>query len=141
MGQVTQIAILIAFVQTIAFAQGPGPIIAPGPINLDFERGEPGTIPEGWTLPPSASKASDLGECTSDRPQHGRHCAVLYSAHPVASTAYGKLGQTIDARPFRRKLIRFSAAVRTEVHQTGSWAGLSLRVDRSGNHGFVDDMF
>lgn len=136
------IAVVLALVQATAFAQARPVFNAPRPLNLDFEKGEPGKIPQGWTLPPSTSQAGYLGESTTDRPKHGKNCAVLYSTRAVSSGAYGKLEQTIDAAPFRGKLIRFSAAVRTEINQLGSWAGLSLRVDRDkGNRGFFDDMF
>ena len=63
---------------------------------------------------------------------------------PRYGEPFGSLEQTIDAKPFRGKRIKFSAAVRTEVEGQGNRAHLWLHVRKEGFSPasllFADDM-
>jgi C-terminal processing protease CtpA/Prc len=58
----------------------------------------------------------------------------------VPSPGFGTLSQSVDARPYRGRTVRFRAALRAEVTGTGR-AQLWMRVDRpKGQVGFFDNM-
>jgi len=134
------LAILLSGVE--AAAQLRSATIGSHPRNLDFEKGKRGDVPFGWTLQEFNSELRYSAASVAEHPAEGRRCAVLSSTSSVPVGVYGNLVQTIDARPFRGKLLRFSATVRTANLKPESLVGLSLRVDRKDKRlGFVDNMF
>jgi carboxyl-terminal processing protease len=101
------------------------------PINLGFEEGA-----AGWSLPYAAGYVSAVV------PE--AHCGT--SALKIWSTAekpsdFAPLIQAVDAAPYRGKVVRLRAWVRSEVAPGGGAAQLWLRVDRPNNTmGFMDNM-
>src|SRR5436190_3990268 len=109
------------------------------PVNLDFEQGTVGQVPDGWDCP---SKVSYAAELTEERPESGKRAAVLHSVSTTtAGSDFGNLMQAIDATPFRGHRISFKAFVRTESTGGAGRAQLWVRVDRAENkRGFFDNM-
>src|SRR6266481_2108168 len=91
-----------------------------GLVNPDLDQGEPGAVPPGWRA--TVGVSAWVGEGC----RQGKGC-VEASPGTSAPAGPGILLQMIDAAPYRGKLIRYRAAVRTAV---GGRAGLWLRVDR-----------
>lgn len=116
--------VLLLAVSTGLFAQT-------GPVNPDFEKGSPGSVPDGWFVTGYDSSWTTEG-CLQ-----GKACAqIVPKAYPGAPP--GNLMQMFGAAPYRGKLIRYRAAVNVEK---GGRAGLWLRVDRPGGvMGFFDNM-
>jgi C-terminal processing protease CtpA/Prc len=105
------------------------------PANLDFEEGEPGKAPPGWSA--STTSSGFPGEISVEQPKSGKQCAVVRSEKPTGQ--FGILMQTIDAKPFRGHRVRYRAALR--VSDLDTRAHLWLRVDRAGKRmGFFDNM-
>jgi WD40 repeat protein len=73
--------------------------------NLDFEAGSAGQPPPGWIKEPEEGPST-----STDRPHGGKHCALLKGD--------AALSQTIDASPYRGKLVRFRIAVRCSLRTT-----------------------
>ncbi|MFA6572211.1 MAG: hypothetical protein WCT77_13365, partial [Bacteroidota bacterium] len=97
------------------------------PTNLDFEEGQPGDLPSGWTIPGFAIKNKYDAFLTTDSPKKGKKCLELNHIAPLDSMVSGAVMQTIDAKPYRGKRIRFRAALCAEIlGKTGS-AHLWLR--------------
>jgi C-terminal processing protease CtpA/Prc len=116
--------VLLLAISTGLFAQA-------GPVNPDFEKGSPGSVPDGWFVTGYDSSWTTEG-CLQ-----GKACAQIV---PKANSgaAPGNLMQMFDAAPYRGKLIRYRAAVNVAK---GGRAGLWLRVDRPGGvMGFFDNM-
>ena len=113
------------------------PDVLPRPVNLDFELGTLGQVPDGWRCPTLINYGAEL---TAEQPKSGKHAAVLYTKEGAASgSSFGNLMQAIDATPFRGRRVRFRASVRMEG-QMGR-AQLWMRVDRAANKiGFFDNM-
>jgi C-terminal processing protease CtpA/Prc len=108
------------------------------PVNLDFEQGSIGAVPDDWVCPTNGYVA----QLTEQQPQSGKHAALLQS-QPDANKAapFGNLMQAIDATPYRGKRVRFKAFVRIEPGATAASAQLWMRVDRAANKiGFFDNM-
>ena len=113
------------------------PNVEPRPVNLDFEQGTLGQVPDGWHCPTTITFGAEL---TSERPKSGKYAAVLFSKQTTAAgPPFGNLMQAIDATPFRGKRVRFRASVRVEGEE--GRAQLWMRVDRTGDKpGFFDNM-
>jgi C-terminal processing protease CtpA/Prc len=106
-----------------------------GPVNPDLEKGTAGSVPEGWKV--SSASRSFTAVWVAEGCTHGTGCARIAPKEPAASGP-GNLMQTIDAAPYRGKLIRYRAAVKVEG---SGYVGLWLRVDRpAGARGFFDNM-
>jgi erythromycin esterase len=121
-----------------ALAAAPAPVAT----NLDFETGEVGKPPEGWTVPSALAEGGYRAFVTDVGPRGGTRAARLDRQGERKKLAlFGTLMQRIDAAPFRGKRVRFRAAVRAEVEAGGNQAQLWLRVDRPGGEiGFFDNM-
>jgi C-terminal processing protease CtpA/Prc len=126
-----------------AFAQS-SPVrsetVRPRPVNLDFEQGTVGQVPEGWDSPTGINYAAELTEV---QPKSGKRAALLSSVAGATAGGpdFGNLMQAVDAAPFRGRRVRFRAAVRMEAAEAGARAQLWLRVDRNANKiGFFDNM-
>ncbi|HEU5237307.1 MAG TPA: S41 family peptidase, partial [Pyrinomonadaceae bacterium] len=105
-------------------------------INMDFEEGATGQVPNGWASPTAPTFAAEL---TEEKPKSGKHCVLLHSLVTTSDgPPFGNVMQAVDATPFRGHRVRYRAAVRTEA---GSRAYLWMRVDRRNNQpGFFDNM-
>lgn len=112
--------------------------VEPHPVNLDFEQGTLGQVPDGWRCPTPAGYGAEL---TAEQPKSGKYAALLKSKQSAGPSApFGNLMQAIDATPFRGRRVRFRASVRVEGDETGR-AQLWMRVDRTDNKiGFFDNM-
>src|SRR5262249_1901287 len=111
------------------------PNTKPHPLNLDFEQGTLGQVPDGWDSP---TKPSYSAELTEEQPKSGKRTALLHSVSQSAGgPGFGNLMQAIDAGSYRGRRVRFKAYVRVESGRAQLW----LRVDRTGNRpGFFDNM-
>jgi hypothetical protein len=128
---------LVSILPPSALAQsGPVKLDAPAPkaANLDFEAGEPGTVPPGW----SATTASGgfPAEASAERPKGGKLCAVVRAAASPTGQ-FGILMQSVDAAAYRGHRVRLRGSLRASDARAMLW----LRVDRSGKRmGFFDNM-
>ena len=115
------------------------PQTKPHPLNLDFEEGKLGQVPDGWDCP---TKVSYSAELTDKQPKSGKRVAVLHSVSTTAvGSSFGNLMQAMDATAFRGRRVRFKAYVRIEANEDEGVARLWLRVDRTeGRRGFFDNM-
>src|SRR5262249_37657460 len=108
-----------------------------GPVNLGFESGEAGALPEGWKATSPRGGAGNTGytaKLTRDQAKQGSFCAEL--ASEAGAAGFGNLMQNFDAAAYRGKRVRFRAAVRSDGR-----GQLWLRVDRQGGEvGFFDNM-
>lgn len=90
------------------------------PVNLDFETGQSGDLPEGWLAWSKFERIGAQFEVTDRNAFQGKHAARL---HRPGRITFGELTpnltQTIDATPYRGKKIRVKAAVRTDVPEPG----------------------
>lgn len=109
------------------------------PLNLDFEQGSVGRVPEGWTAP--AVITGYAAELVEDRPRSGKRAALLKSVPDDKPRQFGNLMQAVDATPYRGHRVRYRAAVRLEGAGPRASALLWLRADRPGNQmGFFQNM-
>jgi len=75
------------------------PHTQPHPLNLDFEEGTLGQVPDGWDCPTRVSYSAEL---TDERPKSGKRAAVLHSVSTTApGSNFGNLMQAFDATAFR----------------------------------------
>ena len=108
-----------------------GALHGQGVINPDFEQDTTGEGPAGWRV------TSGTALWKSEGCRQGKGCVEVSSA-TSGTPQPGILLQSIDATPYRGKLLRYRAAVR--VSDRGR-AGLWLRVDRANRQfGFFDNM-
>jgi C-terminal processing protease CtpA/Prc len=129
---------LLAFAQSSAVRSS---IIQPTVVNLDFEQGSVGQVPEGWASP--TSSMGYAAEVTEENPKTGKRAALLQNAPDAksASNPFGNLMQAIDATCFRGRRVRLRAAVRMQGADQGARAQLWMRVDRERDQrGFFDNM-
>jgi C-terminal processing protease CtpA/Prc len=97
------------------------------PYNLDFEMGTAGSLPIGWTLPIYAYKNGFQAVLSTENPKTGVKCLEL--RHFADSLdELGSVMQSIDAKPYRGRTIRFRAAIRAEINGPRGSAHLWLRV-------------
>lgn len=123
-------------------AQGDPP--APAPANLDFEQGEVGKAPAGWTFNDRSAANGYAAVLVEDKPESGSRCVLIERPRPGTNPwVNGNLTQTLDATPLRGKRVRFRAAVRAETGDRGAPGNgrLTIRVLRPGGRsGFSDNM-
>jgi C-terminal processing protease CtpA/Prc len=111
----------------------------PTPVNLDFESGAPGEVPPGWISP--TVRYGYTGALSDEKPKQGKQSVRLTgpSANPEGGRGFGNVMQTIDAKPYRGKRVRFRGAVRVEGEDASGL--LWMRVDRPAQQiGFFDNM-
>jgi hypothetical protein len=106
--------------------------------NPDFEEGDVGAAPAGWTLTTQGGTAT----ITADNPRRGKHCVRVGSGdRPGDAPRFLVFLQQVDTAPYRGKRIRLKAAVRIDAAGPLDRAQLWLRVDRpEGRTGFFDNM-
>ena len=106
------------------------------PLNLDFERGMAGGIPDGWVRPTAVMYAVRVDTTIA----HGGRKSVLIEGS-IAPQGFGNVLQEISALPYRGKRVRFTGWVRLANVGALTRAALWLRVDRvNGGPGFFDNM-
>ena len=105
------------------------------PVNLDFEQGRIGQLPEGWDSPTTGYVA----ELIENQAKSGKRAALLRDVPGAGnSSPFGNLMQAIDAATLRGHRVRFRAAVRTEAGDSEVRVHLWMQVDRRGNQkGFM----
>lgn len=110
-------------------------------VNPGFEEGAAGQPAPGWSASPVVLEDGYTVRTVEERPESGQKCLEIALAGVKKSPqAFGASAQTIDAAPYRGKLVRFSAALRVEGGETDR-AQLWMRVDRpNGAMGFFDNM-
>lgn len=86
---------------------------SPAPLNPGFETVDANGSPAGWTF---AKGASDLGyRFESVEGASGKGTRLRAAALAVASrNSEATISQTVDAAPYRGKLVRFSARLRVD---------------------------
>lgn len=105
----------------------------PGPVNLGLdapeeERGGPQRgVPPGWFLTGTALREYRVS--LEKNAYSGSPAAVLRSVIP-APTGFGTLMQSLDARAYRRKRVRFSAFIKSA--DVTNRAMLWMRADNAG---------
>jgi C-terminal processing protease CtpA/Prc len=112
-----------------------------GFVNPDFEEGEVGQSPNGWSVPEPLAKMGIAAVLTADRPQSGKLCAeVRWPAAGTANAPFANVAQRLDATSLRGKRIRVTAAIRVASGEGDKRAQMWLRVDRVGGLGAFDNM-
>jgi C-terminal processing protease CtpA/Prc len=107
--------------------------------NPSFEDGKPGVQPPRWFLPAPSRNAGWGAVVTREMPHKGRACVRLAPRGKAAPRAFGTLLQSLEAKPYRGKLVRLRAALRVADGKTA--AQMWLRVDRpAGKRGYFDNM-
>lgn len=110
-------ALALMLAASAASAAEPPQIVNPG-----FEAPEPDRPLAGW----SALGEGYVGERSLDKPASGQASARLaYAGASPPAAQFGTISQRILAAPYRGRLVRLRAMVRTD----GGRAGLWLRVD------------
>ncbi len=99
----------------------------PHPYNLDFEIGEVGKLPAGWTVPSYADKLGYKAYLADYEPLKNKYCLELTRDGEFIEDIYGSVMQSIDAKPYRGKRIRFRAAVKAEIWSPKGSAHLWIR--------------
>lgn len=122
------------------------------PGNLDFEEGVTGQEPPGWFVPSAIRQGGYRAVLTESNPNSGKKCVCLSDdsgrtsfvdrlRRGISIPGFGTIMQTIDAAPYRGKLVRLRASVRVDGRSSEDRAQLWMRVDRKdGATGFFDNM-
>src|SRR5262245_3033082 len=122
---------LLAAPQQVALAQASlfhSDTVQPHPVNLDFELGTVGQVPEGWDSPTKAGYAAEL---TEDKAKSGKRAALLHDVPGAGnSSPFGNLMQAIDAATLRGHRVRLRASVRTDAGDSDVRVHLWMQVDR-----------
>jgi len=102
---------------------------APALQNPDFEAGQPGEVPPGWSDRDVMRDAGYRVELTRDAPHAGQSAVRLWrdKAVPIRPGSFGSLAQAVDVAALRGHRVRYSAAVK--VVPGSDPVGLWLRVD------------
>lgn len=135
-------------VTTIFAATVPKAFAAQAPANLDFEEGEVGKVPVGWTVPASTDNKGFTALISEDNPKSGQRCVLLSrdakgkdAGDFYASGAQGKLTQSVDAAPYRGKRVSFRVAARCDAEGYLAGAQFLVRISpKAGAPSFYDDM-
>ncbi|HSM35769.1 MAG TPA: erythromycin esterase family protein [Longimicrobiales bacterium] len=102
---------------------------ADGPVNLDFEAGDPGEFPPGWTPPSGIAGVEWDVAVTREEVRQGDQAVVLRRA---AGDRYGEtaaeLDQRVDATPWRGRSLTLTASVRIESTSPRSRGYLWMQV-------------
>jgi len=114
--------------------------VLPGPRNLNFEEGEPGKAPPGWTVLTLEKVTGNLAELRRKGCRGGIGCAVLI-APATAPGQVGNLMQSFSAAAYRGKTVRLRAWLRVEAVAPGDRGNMWLQEDRpSGKQAFSADL-
>ncbi|MCX7737754.1 MAG: S41 family peptidase [Candidatus Kapabacteria bacterium] len=111
------------------------------PYNLDFEEGEVGKIPRGWSVPMYAEKLGYFCMLTDEMPAQGKYSLKLIHNGEYKEGIYGSVMQSIDAKPYAGRNFKLRAAIRAEITSPLGSAHLWIRVHRPNKEtGFADIM-
>jgi len=103
------------------------------PVNLSFQTGETGSVPDGWFAPAGRSELSRQG-C------RGAACAAI-RLEPDSTQPFGNLMQTVNATSYRGKTVRIRAWLRVDSTSPSDSAQMWFRVDRPKHEmGAFDNM-
>ena len=112
----------------------------PGPLNLKFDQGEIGRLPEGWFVP-ALPKDADLWAQLRNRGCMLRPSCAVVLAPETAPAHVGNLMQSFSAAAYRGKTVVLKAWLRLDAEEREDRAQMWLAVDRPNNRrGFFDDM-
>ncbi len=98
--------------------------------NADFESGQSGKVPPGWTLREISARQGFTARLTDQNPAGGKQCLELACDKFLTFGPYGAVSQSVPARELRGKRVRFRALIRTSGLANFSAAGLFARVHR-----------
>jgi hypothetical protein len=116
-------------------ADGSSPV---GPVNLRFEQGTPGQVPQGWSAARSNGYSAEL---RNKGCKNQGNCAVVIGPDSPPPNTFGNLMQGVNAAPYRGKVVRMRAWLRMDSKGPGDKAQLWFRVDRANQQmGFFDNM-
>lgn len=111
------------------------------PYNMDFEEGEVGKIPRGWSVPMYAEKLGYYCMLTDELPAQGKYSLKLIHDGEYKEGIYGAVMQSVDAKPYAGRNFKLRAAIRAEITSPIGSAHLWIRVHRPENEtGFADIM-
>jgi erythromycin esterase len=104
---------------------------APNAVNLDFEAGEPGDFPVGWTAAGGTAQVEWDVALTREDARIGTQAVVIRRNDKggYGETA-GELHQRIDATPWRGQRVTLGASVRIDDVAEASRGYLWMRVTR-----------
>src|SRR5258708_38997025 len=85
------------------------PPLPAAPANLDFEQGELGQMPAGWTMTSASERAGFGADLTDEQPFAGRTCAVVRRVSFSRTPDSGTRMQSFDAAAYRGQRARFPA--------------------------------
>jgi hypothetical protein len=116
--------------------------VAPGPLNLQFNEGQPGEVPPGWYVPPALLDDGYSAELRREGCHGSNGCAVvIVPPNAPATTKFGNMMQRFFGVPYRGKKIRLRAWIKLEPADKKDRAQMWLRVDRhNGQVGLFNNM-
>ena len=110
------------------------------PVNLQFEHGTAGKLPDGWFVPALPQDVDRWAQLRRSGCRKGDSCAVVLVPDNAPVQA-GNLMQSFHAAAYRGKTVRLTAWLRLEASAPGDRAQMWLGVDRvNDKKGFFDDM-
>lgn len=103
------------------------------PANLDFEMGQPGAWPLGWTMPRGVAQVEwDVGLTKTDAREGEQAVVIRRAPGPSYGETHAALSQRIDASPWRGQRVTLRAWVRVGG-ATGSRGHLWLEITEPGD--------
>lgn len=93
-------------------------------------------VPEGWLL--AGSKPKSYESAVDMQTLHDGHVSAYLKSKEPVTEGFGTLMQSVDAKNYAGKRIRFSGTVKADGVQ--SWAGLWMRVDKGSEVVGFDNM-
>jgi hypothetical protein len=112
----------------------------PGPLNLKFDQGEPGKLPEGWFVPVLPKDSNQMAQLRTTGCLSRPNCAVVLVPENDPARI-GNLMQSFSAAAYRGKTIRLRAWLRLDAQAADDHAQMWLSVDRANDRrGFFDNM-
>jgi hypothetical protein len=110
------------------------------PVNLQFEQGAAGKLPDGWFVPALPQDVDRWAQLRRSGCRNRDSCAVVLVPDNAPVQA-GNLMQSFNAAAYRGKTVRLTAWLRLEATFAGDRAQMWLGVDRTDEKkGFFDDM-
>jgi hypothetical protein len=107
------------------------------PLRDDFEKDDVGKVPAGWVLTTPGCRA----EVVKGDAREGDRCVRIQAPGDAKKGGVAVLVRSVDARPYRGRMVRMRGSVRIEPAGPVDRVQLWLRVDRTGNQmGFFDNM-
>ena len=110
------------------------------PVNLQFEQGTVGKLPDGWFVPALPQDVDRWAQLRRSGCMNRDSCAVVL-VPDNAPVRTGNLMQSFNAAAYRGKTVRLTAWLRLEASAAEDRAQMWLGVDRMNDRkGFFDDM-